>query len=430
MNKSFLLSAVVVFPLGLLAGGAATYYWLQRCAEESHLPAGSAHAGAGDAPTGAGPKHAQGPGSAAEAGHDAPGEHEDGRIRLSDEAMREFGVETAVAAGGRLQDTLKLPAEVVLNADRVAHIVPRVAGMVREVRKNVGDTVEAGEVLAVMDSRELAEARAADLSAEARLRLAESTFKRVSDLVGQKISPQKEYHEARQKLEEAQIQHRETEAKLQALGVPHAQLTAALDEGNGAFSRYEIPAPFPATVVEKHATLGEVHDSSSDMFVLADLTTVWVDITVYARDVARVRVGSEVRLTTPGPDGRPVTVKGTISYVSPVLRESTRTGLARVVIAGDGQVWRPGLFVTAEVVVAQEEAAVRVPNEAIVTIENRPAVFVAGAGAFEKRAVVLGRRDELHSCVLSGLKPGERYVSKGAFVLKAELGKGTGGHEH
>jgi len=155
-----------------------------------------------------------------------------------------------------------------------------------------------------------------------------------------------------------------------------------------------------------------------------------VDITIYPQDAARVRVGSRVRLTAPGPDGRAVTADGTISYVSPVLRESTRTGLARAVIANDAQLWRPGLFVTAEIIVGEEEAAVLVPNDAIQTIENQPVVFVAEEGAFGKRAVILGGSDDARSQVLSGLKPGERYVSKGAFILKAELGKGTGEHEH
>jgi cobalt-zinc-cadmium efflux system membrane fusion protein len=421
MNKMVLLTVAIVLPLGLIGGGAATYYWLQRHGEAGHARAESSH---GNADPQGRREHA------GEAGHAERGEHDEGRIRLSDEAVREFGVETAVAAGGRLDHALKLPGEVVLNADRVAHIVPRVSAIVREVRKNIGDNVDAGEVMAVMESRELAEARAADLSAEARLKLAESTFKRVNELVAQKISPQKDYYEAQQKLEEAQIQHRETEAKLQALGVPHDQLTSAPDTEGGSFSRYEITAPFPATVVEKHAAMGEVHDASSDMFVLADLSTVWVDITLYPQDAARVRAGSKVRLSAPGPDGQAITAEGTISYVSPVLRESTRTGLARAVIANDGHIWRPGLFVTAEIVVGQEEAAVLVPNDAIQMIEDRPVVFVAENGAFEKRAVVLGRSNDVQSQVVSGLKPGERYVSNGAFILKAELSKGTGGHEH
>ena len=424
MRKYILLTAVIALLLGLAGGVATRYLVLDRYlganphAEEGAPAAGDEH-GSGHDPA----AHTE------EGGHD---EHGTGKVKLSAEAIREFGVELAVAAGGRLEQTLKLPGEVVLNADRVAHIVPRVTGIVREVHKNAGDKVETGEVMAVMESRELAEARAADLSAEARLRLAENNFTRVEKLVHDKIAPEQEYYEAKQKLEEARIQHRETEAKLQAVGIPHEQVASAPDEKGSSFSfsRYEIKAPFPATVVEKHIARGEVHDSNSDVFVLADLSTVWVDITIYSQDAALVQLGSKVRLSTPGSDGQLTKVEGTIFYVSPIMRESTRTGVARAVITNDKYFWKPGLFVTAEIVFGQEDVAVLVPNDAIQTIENQPVLFVAENEEFKKRAVVLGKSNDAYSQVASGLKPGERYVAKGAFILKAELGKGTGEHEH
>jgi membrane fusion protein, heavy metal efflux system len=410
--------------LGAVLGGVGTYIYVSGDSHADEAARDTAHdkeRHEADADDEHG--HAEG------GGHAGHGDEEH-RVILSAEAIREFGVEVAVAAGGKLEQTLKLPGEVVLNADHVAHIVPRVTGIVREVCKNVGDKVETGEVMAVMESRELAEARAADLSAEARLRLAENNFKRVEKLVRDKIAPEQEYYEAQQKLEEAQIQHRETEAKLQAVGIPHDQVDSAPDEKGSSFSRYEIKAPFPATVVEKHVTRGEVHDSSRDVFMLADLSTVWIDITIYPQDAARVQPGSKVRLSAPGPDGHAAKVEGTIFYVSPVMRESTRTGMARAVIANDNHQWKPGLFVTAEIIYGHEDVAVLVPNEAIQTIENQPVLFVAENDEFERRAVVLGKRNDTYSQVVSGLKPGERYVVKGAFILKAELGKGTGEHEH
>ena len=182
--------------------------------------------------------------------------------------------------------------------------------------------------------------------------------------------------------------------------------------------------------MEKHVTRGEVHDSNSDVFVLADLSTVWVDITIYSQDAARVQIGSKVRLSAPGPDGQLAKIEGAIFYVSPIMRESTRTGVARAVIVNDKYLWKPGLFVTAEIIFGQEDVAVLVPNDAIQTIENQPVLFVAENDEFEKRAVVLGKNNDAYSQVISGLKPGERYVAKGGFILKAELGKGTGEHEH
>ncbi len=420
MRKAILITMLVVLPLGLLGGAGAMYAWLSKGNTEPHA---DVHAGEKDE---GGHDHAEA-GHEGEEGHE---EHGEGRVKLSEEAIRQFGVQVVEATGGKLEQTLKLPAEIVLNADRVAHIVPRVTGMIREVRKNVGDKVDAGELMAVMESRELAEAKAADLAAEARLKLAETNFKRIEGLLAKKISPEQEFYEARQKLEESQIAHRETIAKLHALGLDHDEVNAVGKQADAAFSRYEIRAPFAGHVVEKHVALGELHDSGSDVFVVADLSNVWVDITTYPHDAAQVQVGAKVRVTAPGPGGQPITAEGTISYASPIIRESTRTGLARAVISNDKLAWKPGLFVTAEILVGSEEVPILVPNEAIQTIENQTVVFVAEDGEFEKRPVVVGKVNETHAALVSGIKPGERYVAKGAFILKAELSKGTGEHEH
>lgn len=420
MRKVIMMTVLLVLPVGFLGGAGAAYVWLTRGQTASAV---DAHADRSEGGT----HHPAAAGHADEEGHD---EHAENLVKLSEEAIREFGVQVARASGGTLQHMLKRPGEIVLNADSVAHIVPRVTGIVRDVRKNVGDKVEAGDVMAVLESRELAEAKAADLSAEARLNLAENNFTRVEKLVQSKIAPEQEYYEAKQKLEEARIQHRETEAKLQALGISHEQVATSPNEKSGDFSRYEIKAPFSGRVVEKHITRGEVHDSGSDVFVLADLSTVWVDITVYSQDAALVREGSAMRLNAPGPNEQPATAEGTIFYVSPIMRESTRTGVARAVIVNDKHLWKPGLFVSAEIIIGQEDVDVLVPNEAIQMIENRAVVFVAEHDAFEKRTVVLGKENDMYTQVISGLKPGEHYVAKGAFILKAELGKGTGEHEH
>lgn len=420
MRKAILITMLVVLPLGLLGGAGAMYVWLSKGHTEPHT----------DAHPGEREEEGQGHEEAGHAGEEGHDEHAEGRVKLSEEAIKQFGVQVVEATGGKLEQTLKLPAEIALNADRVAHVVPRVTGMIREVHKNVGDKVDAGELMAVMESRELAEAKAADLAAEARLKLAESNFKRIEGLLAKKIAPEQEYYEARQKLEEAQIAHRETIAKLHALGLDHDEVNAVGKQDNASFSRYEIHAPFAGHVVEKHVALGELHDSGSDVFVVADLSNVWVDITTYPQDAAQVQPGARVRMTAPGPGGRPITAEGTISYTSPIIRESTRTGLARAVITNDKLAWKPGLFVTADILVGSEDVSILVPNEAIQTMENQTVVFVAEDDEFEKRPVVVGEVNETHAALVSGIKPGERYVAKGAFILKAELSKGTGEHEH
>jgi cobalt-zinc-cadmium efflux system membrane fusion protein len=408
MNRNFLKTALVL-AVGVAAGGFGTYYALHP-----HSPG-----------LGAPPKDAHGAEEHAE--HDARDQSEHGDIvKLSPEQMRELGIEVAEAGPGKLARKISVPAQINLNADHVAHIVPRVTGMVREVRKTLGDVVRTGELLAVLDSRELAESKAACLAAQARWDLAKANRDRVEALFDEKISPQKELLKVRQELAEIDIEHRTTEAKLHALGLSQEQVAALhRDEKDIDFPRYEIRAPFAGTLIEKHITLGEVVDTENTTFALADLSTVWVDITVYTKDLPQVRVGTEVDISADGFGP----AHGTIAYVSPTINETTRTCFARVVLENSENRWRPGLFCLASILVAQDKIDVLVPAEAIQTINNEPVLFVEDHGGFKKRLVVTDKRNGAHVEIVSGLLPGERYVSANAFTLKSELEKAGFGEE-
>lgn len=349
------------------------------------------------------------------------------RVVLSAEAARNAGIEVREAGGGRIAQTLTLRGEIVLNADGVAHIVPRVSGQVREVRGHLGDNVRAGDVLAVIDSRELAEAKAGDLAAEAKLSLMRTSLERVEKLYEKKIAPEEQLLKARQELAEAEIEHRTAEAKLHALGLSEAQVRELHEEKDVDYSRYEIKAPFDATVIRKHLALGEVVGAESDLLVLADLSTVWVDLAVYQKDAARIRLGQPVAVSFRGgiPDA-----KGVIDYITPVVDEVTRTATARVVLENEGGKLRPGVFVTAELVEHEAAVPVVVAAESILTIRDWSVVFVNDGDTFEARPLELGRSDGRWVEVIQGLSPGEKYVAKNSFVLKAELGKAGAAHAH
>lgn len=356
-------------------------------------------------------------------------EHDHGGelIWLSTEAQKTFDVQLAAAGPGKLERTITLPGEVQLNADRVAHIVPRVSGMVREVRKQLGDAVTHGEVLAVLDSRELADAKAADLAAASRHELAKVNLERIQKLFSQKIAPEEELLKAKQALAETDIEHRTAEAKLHALGLTQEQVESLHTEKDTDYSRYEIKAPFVGTVIEKHITLGEVVSPDTSCFVLANLSDVWVDVTVYPQDIPQITVGRALNVFATGISDAH---RGEVAYVSPKVEEGTRTGMARVVLPNLDGHWRPGMFVRADLVVSEEDARVVVPDSAIQTIANQPVVFVEAHGGFEKRPVVIGRKRGTQCEILSGLNPGERYAMTGTFILKAELGKAGAEHQH
>jgi cobalt-zinc-cadmium efflux system membrane fusion protein len=301
-----------------------------------------------------------------------------------------------------------------------------VGGIVRRVDKTLGEEVRAGEVMAVLESRDLAEAKAAYLAAKGRLALAQVTLESAEGLRAKKILPGLEYQSIKRDFNNAEIELRTAEQKLHALGLSAKEIAQINQKESASFSLYELCAPSAGTLIEKHLTLGEVVESNSDIFVIADLSTVWANVTVYAQDTPRITPGQSVHIQT---EGFPIEATGKISYISPIIDESTRTARARVLIPNDKHVWKPGMFVSARAVLKAEPVRVLVSNDAVQTVKNQSVVFVPVGEAFKARPVTVGRTNASMSQIVSGLEPGDRYVAKGAFVLKAELGKEEGGHE-
>jgi cobalt-zinc-cadmium efflux system membrane fusion protein len=195
---------------------------------------------------------------------------------------------------------------------------------------------------------------------------------------------------------------------------------------NEKLAWYPLRAPFEGTVIEKHLALGEKHGDESDVFTIADLSSVWVDISVYQKDLPSVKKGQSVRISAG--EGTPSTL-GTISFVAPIVDEKTRTALARVVLPNPQGEWRPGLFVTAELSVGDETAPVVISKTAMQRVAGDTVVFIEMDGGLEPVPVRVGRTNTTHAEILSGLQSGQRYVAEGAFELKAKIvTSGLGAH--
>ena len=201
----------------------------------------------------------------------------------------------------------------------------------------------------------------------------------------------------------------------------------AVIESNESLSPYEVRSLISGTVIERHITLGEFVRDDGDIFVIADLSTVWANLTVYPRDLERVR--ARQRVTIRGATGG-AAADGAIDYIGPVLGEPTRAATARVTLANPGRNWRPGMFVTADVVISERHVAVAVEDGAVQHLAGKNVVFVQEEGHFEARPVEVGPGDGRLVEIRSGLEPGERYVAKGSFILKSELLKSEAGHDH
>ncbi len=351
-----------------------------------------------------------------------PGSGE-GIVHLSDAQIKQFGVETGAAGPGRLRIEVVLPGEVALNADRVGHVVPRVPGVVRDVRKNLGDLVRRGEIMAVVESRELADLAAACLAARERVNLAQSNFSREEQLRQKRISPEQDYIQAQNALAEARIEQRSTEQKLRALGFSDEYVAKLPDRLQDSAAVYEMIAPFDATIIEKHINIGEVLHEESPAFVIADLTSVWVNLDVHQKDLPLIKTG---QIAAIGVGNAAASVEGRISFLEPMAEETNRTIHARVVIPNADGKWCPGLFVTGRINVDDVRVPVLAPNDALIMVGGKTCVFLKEGSNYRLNPVTLGRTNGVSTEITAGLSAGQVYVLKGAFTLKSELGKPVG----
>ncbi|MFG0324660.1 efflux RND transporter periplasmic adaptor subunit [Pseudomonas sp. zjy_13] len=347
----------------------------------------------------------------AEEGH---GE-EEGQLHLSIAQIETAGVQLAAAGPRELGTAISFPGEIRFDEDRTAHVVPRVPGVVEAVQAELGQAVRRGQVLAVIASQQISDLRSEQQAAQRRLELARLTFQREQQLWQERISAEQDYLQARQALQEAEIALANARQKVAAVGPA------------GAGNRYELRAPFDAVVVEKHLTVGEVVDATSNAFTLSDLSRVWATFAVAPRDLDKVVTGRDVTVSAPDLGAQ---VQGKVNYVGSLLGEQNRAATVRATLANPNGAWRPGLFVNVAVSVDRFDAAVAVPESALQTWEAQTVVFARTAEGFEARPVKTGRRDAGQVEITSGLAAGTQVAAAGSFVLKSELGKGSAEHSH
>ncbi len=349
-------------------------------------------------------------------------------IYMPGEEIAQYGIGVGAARPGRLEIKSTFPGQIAINADKMAHIVPRVAGIVREVKANLGDKVQTGDVMAVIDSRELADAKADYLASMERLELAQANFERQERLWKKEITSEKEYLNSRQSLAEAKINIRATKQKLISMGFTSAYLDTLPAEPDELFTRYEVVAPISGTVIEKKVAFGEVLKDDAEVFIVADLSTVWINLQVFKKDLPLIRERQPVRLTEQSylPD-----THGVIDYVGPIVGAETQTATVRVVQPNPSGELRPGLFVNAHVTVKSTSTDVLVHKDHIQNLADTPCVFVQVPGGFELRLVTVGDSDGEYVAITKGLAAGEKYATKNSFLLKAELDRSSGGlHVH
>ncbi len=365
--------------------------------------------------------------------------HGDAHEDEAHEEIVEFSQAEAGAAGvilakveaGTLNEELRLPAEVRLDPDRVARVSAPISGVVSTVLASEGDQVRRGQTLAVLSSRELAELKSDYLDTVPREDLARAEAQRAERLWESRAISEASLEAARSTFSRATAAREAAETKLHAIDIDHDVIDRLIDAEDGSRSLYSLTTPIAGQVIQRLPALGEAvgsgENAEAPLFTVVDASVVWVDIAIYRQDIGKIALGTNAELF----DERGARLaSGEISFISPIIDPASRTTTARVIVEnGDGAL-RPGQFATAQLEVGASSSALRIPIDAVQTIDGATTVFVPHEHGFAVRTVTAGRTANGMVEIVDGLAEGDEYVATGAFTLKAELEKSAFGDGH
>ncbi len=338
----------------------------------------------------------------------------------SGSAAAVIGIEYATITEGTLGRVIERNAEVAYNANRYARLSSRAGGVVAEVTKDLGEPVARGDVLAVIDSSEVGSAKSDLLLAVETARLWEANAARERTLVDRGVGVEREALEAETRAAEARIEVNRARQRLRNLGLSAGQVSTVERESDTS-SLLELVAPFDATIVDRLAVMGEVVEPGRPVLAIADTGTMWAMVDLVENDLAVVAKGQAVVVAPDGLGGR--TFEGRLTWISTQIDPSTRTLKARVELDNSSSMLRANMFARARINAGESRQAVTVPKDAVQWEGCCNVAFVATGNAAEFRPVRLvlaydaGERYE----VVSGLRAGDRVVTRGSYILKNEV---------
>jgi RND family efflux transporter MFP subunit len=346
-------------------------------------------------------------------------------VSLTPDAMGRAGIKTAVVQRRAMAASITVPGTVAPNAYRETKATALVGGIVRNVDVELGTHISRGQPLAILVSTDLADAQMKYLSARAMVAAEHQKLTRTEKLVALGAA-------SRQELEEISAVHaaRETESaaarqRLLLLGLSSQQV-AALRTADEIVSEVTVPAPGTGTVTARAVNSGQVVSAGQELFVIADLSTVWIIADLYEQDFATIRVGSAATVTVPAMPP----VRGRVAYIDPRVDPAARTAKVRVEVANAMGALRLGMFVSVSFTAAATTPGAVVPRAAVQAVGDRSVVYVAAEGEegrFVERTVKLGATVEDSVQVLEGLDSGERIVIEGSFYVRAEAARSRPG---
>ena len=360
----------------------------------------------------------------------ASAQHRPERVDLDGDQIRDAGITLARVAGGALKRHFLAPGSLVPDADHVGRVSVRVLATVAELRKRLGDSVEKGEIVAVIESREVADAKSEYLAARLTNDLQQTLYIRQKTLAETRTMSENEFLRTRLTANDAQIKLDGSRQKLFALGLSEGEIADLPNQPQETLHKQFLRAPISGRISERRVDLGGLigrEGQESELYIIVNLDDVWVDLAVSPEDIAAVREGGPITVRAIGSTDE---AHAQVIFVSPLLDRETRNARVIATMPNADHRWKPGTFITAEVPLESAPSKLLVPRAALQTIKGKPTLFVHDASGFETRQVRTGREDDDDVEILDGLAAGETIAVANSFTLKAELEKADAEHGH
>lgn len=334
-------------------------------------------------------------------------------LRIPAERVTALGIQVEAVRRGVVPETITTTAVIEPNANRIVHVTPRLPGKIIQVLADLGDAVKQVQRLAILDSVELREARAQYVKAKVSMDAARVEYARQQRLYEKGIAAQRNLLDAQREYRVAKAEFEAVQEKLRLYGLSQREIEAIAQGHAETNASFPVLAPFAGTIVDKRVSLGEVVAPEKSLFTIADLSTVWILLDIYEKDLAKVQVGDEVSLSVAAYPDQPFA--GKITYISDLLDEKTRTAKARVEAPNPDRKLKPGMFAEAAILSHRgAKTAFLVPKSAMVYLEEGTVVFVEEPGGFAARAVTLPASTRVRSPWRSRVSPAQRSRRRSA----------------
>ena len=346
-------------------------------------------------------------------------------IRLNSEAQKEAGIKIEEVSYHALGQDIQISGTIQINENHLAHVGTRIPGRITEISANLGEWTRKGSPLASMDSPELGQAQSDYLNAKAKAIVAEKAYERARKLLEGKVIGTAEFQrrEGDDTATRAEVQNFKEKLRLSGMTL---EALEDLENRRIVQSQVRILAPLSGKVTERNVTLGEMVEPSKTLFTIADLSRLWGIADLPEQEISKVKKGLLTRVSVSAFPKE--FFQGRITYISDMVDPATRTVKIRVEIANSSGRLKPQMFASFSVSTGEAKKELSVPDSAVVLEGDKTIVFIVKEEnkerLFEKREVRLGSEVQGYYPVVSGLKPGEKIVTKGAFVLKSETLKG------